>query len=203
MTLKRFLSACAALAFAVVLLAAMPLSAGITSAAYAEEGGSGQVWCPMCDKPFPCGYEGYDEQRDELIQHTDAGDGTIVEYRSPAGGGFMVDEPEATTVDTGGAHMGGSQGQDGNSFGVDAGQGSGTGGLGDDELLDQETPTGAFAGLLTGFKGLMGDTMFEEDGAVKTWALAAGVIIIALIALGITLSAVRSAKKRRSRKARL
>jgi len=202
MTCKRILSACAAFAFGVFLLAAMPLSAGITAAVYAEEGdgGSGQLWCHLCDKPFPCGYS-YTGPDGLYVYHADMGDGTVDECAVQPN---TAEAPPAT-IDSGGAKVGGGQGG-GSSSGFEDSDGTDTGGaatFGDGQsITDTDTPTSGATGLWAGFTGLMGDTVLDEDGGVKTWAKAAGVIIIALIALGIVYSSVRHARRRRRKKAR-
>jgi len=186
--------------FAVCLLLSLP-----PTAVYAE-GGDGEytpaTWCQICNKPFPCGfYETDPVNIGTFYTHEDMGDGTVDRCAtSPISSEFDDD-----TIDTGGASIGGGQSQGGDDAfsSVDGTKSSGTGGSGDDTLPDQRTPIGEPTGLMAGFTGLMGDTFLDEDGAVKTWAKAAGVIIIALIALGVTVNAMRRAKKRRSRQARL
>jgi len=194
--------------FAICLFAATPPGAGLVTAAYAEEGGgdSGQLWCHMCDKPFPCGYEYHDDVRQELTTHVDSGDGTIVEYVTPTGSGYIPAESPNLAIDTGAANIGGGQGG-GAYSGFEDSAGTGTGGaatIGDGQsITDTDTPISDAKGLWAGFTGLMGDTLLDEDGAVKTWAKAAGAIIIALIALGAVMGARRLARKRRRKQARL
>ena len=197
--------------FAICLIAATPPGAGLVTAAYAEEGGgnSGQLWCHMCDKPFPCGYEYHDEVRQELTTHVDSGDGTIVEYVTPTGTGYIPAENPSIVIDTGAANIGGGQGG-GAYSGFEDSAGTGTGGTGgtatigdESSITDTDAPTSGATGLWAGFTGLVGDTVLDEDGGVKTWALAAGVIIIALIALGAVMGARRRARIRRRKQARL
>jgi len=195
--------------FAICLFAATPPGAGLTAVAYAEEEGashnSTQLWCHMCNKPFPCGYEYHDDVRQELTTHVDSGDGTIVEYVTSTGSGYIPSESPNHAIDTGAALIDDGQNQGGGDAfsGLDGQASSGPGKTDSDlTVLEQETPTGAFSGIWTGLNDLMGDTLLDEDGGVKTWAKAAGAIIIALIALGIVYSSVRLARRRRRKKAR-
>jgi len=172
---------------------------------YAEEGdgGSGQLWCNMCNKPFPCGYEYDDTARKEVTTHVDEGGGNIVEYVFTYGGGTITTENPTATIDTGAGSLSGGQSQGGDVFsGLDGTAGSASGDSDAIQMQDGQTPAGVFNKLVAMLPGFVGDTMLDEEGGARPWVLWAGVIIIALIALGVVTGVAGQNKKRRRKQAR-
>jgi len=76
-------------------------------------------------------------------------------------------------------------------------------GDGDRAVPDLQTPEGSATGLWGRAVNLVSAVVLDEEGSVKTWALAAGIIIIVLIALGIIAAATKRARRKRRKNARM
>ena len=211
MVIKRIVVVCTVLIIGICLFAPFPQGSFLSPAVYAGEeqegGGGGQLMCPMCNKPFPCDYLYVNPKNGARFTHV-LENGKVVE--SGALPNFDNDTPP--TIDTGGAAMGSGQGQSGSGSsggdgfsGLDGSGGAGVDTLGDGDraVPDLQTPEGGATGLWGRAANLVSAVLLDEEGSVKTWALAVGIIIIVLIALGIVAAATKRARRKRRKNARM